>query len=179
MARLFSNLVLARGFIGQTVEDHNQLTCLCFASFEQTTYNLPFLLTTLQPSQNFFTELLTFIPLIAPRLIPPFPPTAVAASGAPSPKGRPDRMAEEAEGDEETKGQGMNVLGPNVEGERRAQEEQAREGIVVDEERRMVGRKERRKDMMMLLYLLLMMSKCNQTGPRREARVNRARAEES
>lgn len=38
-------------------------TCLCLGFFEQMTYILPFLRTTKQPSQNFFTLLLTFIPL--------------------------------------------------------------------------------------------------------------------
>lgn len=40
-----------------------RLTCLCLASLEQITYNLPFLRTTEQPSQNFFTLARTFIDL--------------------------------------------------------------------------------------------------------------------
>lgn len=38
-------------------------TCLCFGFFEQTTYTLPFLLTTLHPSHMTLTEARTFMPL--------------------------------------------------------------------------------------------------------------------
>lgn len=40
------------------------LTCLCFGSFEQMTYKRPLRLTTEHPSQNFLTELRTFIPRV-------------------------------------------------------------------------------------------------------------------
>jgi hypothetical protein len=39
------------------------LTCLCFGSLLQMTYNLPFLLTTEHASHSFLTDERTFIPL--------------------------------------------------------------------------------------------------------------------
>lgn len=54
------------GLPSTLLQDHfkSLLTCLCFGSFEQMTYNRPLRLTTEHPSQNFLTELRTFIPRV-------------------------------------------------------------------------------------------------------------------